>query len=222
MTIEWKRQKSPEKNVKVHQNNTAHEPQITSIHQKYLRLFYVLKLSFYILVVALTTCSYIIFYCEFFILFFFLLYSLIRGKFFNVQSDSRRNATRLLRGSNLNIVNSVFVFLRTEQNCRYKTTWTGLDFLHHLPFCSCRLPFILYSSYFGSSSLPYLSFYRLSFSCPHISHFIILSLVMSSCVHFLHSSSTFIRQFLCSFLFNLFIFLLFLLLLTLFPLLLFY
>lgn len=54
------------------QNNTAHEPQITSIHQKYLRrLFYVLKFCFYILLVALTTCSHIIFYCELFILFLF-------------------------------------------------------------------------------------------------------------------------------------------------------
>ena len=45
-------------------NNTAHEPQITSIHQKYLRLFYELKFCFYILLVALTTYSHIIFYCE--------------------------------------------------------------------------------------------------------------------------------------------------------------
>lgn len=60
----WKKKKC--------QNNTAHEPQITSIHQKYLRrLFYVLKFCFYILLVALTTCSHIIFYCELFILFLF-------------------------------------------------------------------------------------------------------------------------------------------------------
>lgn len=61
----------------LHQNKTAHEPQITSVHHKYLRrLFYVLKFCFYILLVALTTCSHIIFYCELFILCFF--FSLIR------------------------------------------------------------------------------------------------------------------------------------------------
>lgn len=58
---------------KIRQNNTAHEPQITSIHQKYLRrLFYVLKFCFYILLVALTTCSHIKFYCKLFILCFLL------------------------------------------------------------------------------------------------------------------------------------------------------